>query len=226
MTMFYPEFKSEQRRPGTPANQTHKSGWYRRVFKRALDFTSIMLAAPVVVPVIGLLAVAVMTDGGNPFYCQSRIGQGGRTFRMWKLRSMVSDADERMEGHLAADPVARVEWEQTQKLRNDPRVTRFGRFLRRSSLDELPQLWNVLIGDMSLVGPRPIMLCQQSIYQGSAYYALRPGITGSWQTAGRHRTSFAARAEFDAVYEAELSFGTDARIMAKTLAVVMKGTGC
>ena len=104
--------------------------------------------------------------GGRPFYSQVRVGKGGKPFRMWKLRSMVNDADARMETYLAENPDARAEWDSTQKLRNDPRVTRFGQFLRRSSLDELPQLWNVLKGDMSLVGPRPMMLNQQSLYPG------------------------------------------------------------
>ena len=203
-----------------------KTGLYRRWFKRALDVTAIVAAAPVVLPLVAGLAFAVARDGGQPFYTQTRVGLNGKPFRMWKLRSMVTDADQRMEDYLRANPAARAEWDSTQKLRNDPRITRFGRFIRRTSLDELPQLWNVLKGDMSLVGPRPMMLNQQSLYPGDAYYKLRPGITGSWQTAGRHTTTFAARAEFDASYEAELSLMTDVRIMARTVGVVLKGSGC
>ena len=201
-------------------------GLYRRGFKRLLDITAIVAAVPVVLPIVAALAVLVAREGGRPFYSQVRVGKGGRPFRMWKLRSMVNDADARMEAYLAENAEARAEWDSNQKLRHDPRVTRFGQFLRRSSLDELPQLWNVLRGDMSLVGPRPMMLNQQALYPGEAYYRLRPGITGAWQTAGRHKTTFAARAEYDATYEAELSLMTDMRILTRTVGVVLKGSGC
>ena len=155
-----------------------------------------------------------------------RVGQGGKRFRMWKLRSMVCDADARMEDYLAAHPEARLEWDLTQKLRDDPRITRFGKVLRQTSLDELPELWNVLVGEMSLVGPRPIMLSQQVIYPGVAYYLLRPGCTGLWQTAGRNRTTFEARADYDATYEENLSLPNDLKILVNTVGVMMKGTGC
>ncbi len=209
-----------------PAKATPgKGGTYRRGFKRLLDVAAIAVAAPVVVPMVAALAVLVARDGGSPFYTQLRVGKGGKTFRMWKLRSMVTDADARMEGYLAGNPDARAEWDKTQKLKNDPRITGFGQFLRRSSLDELPQLWNVLKGDMSLVGPRPMMPNQQSMYPGTAYYRLRPGITGYWQTAGRNKTTFEARAEFDAVYEADVSLKADLGILTRTVGVVLKGTG-
>ncbi len=220
---------TEDRAPGArDADPTMSTGGgaYRRLFKRVLDVTAILAAMPVVLPVVGALALLVAREGGSPFYTQARVGRGGRTFRMWKLRSMVTDADQRMVEYLAANPEARAEWDSTQKLRHDPRVTRFGHFLRRSSLDELPQLWNVLRGDMSLVGPRPMMLNQQSMYPGTAYYRLRPGVTGLWQTAGRNRTTFEARAEYDATYDSELSLPGDLRILARTVGVVLKGTGC
>ena len=201
-------------------------GLYRNMFKRALDVTAILLAAPVIVPVVLGLAAAVSLDGGKPFYSQLRVGKGGKPFRMWKLRSMVRDADIQLQSLLERDPAARAEWDTTQKLRKDPRITEFGKYLRRSSLDELPQLWNVFVGDMSLVGPRPMMLDQTAIYPGTAYYALRPGITGYWQTAGRNRTTFHARAEYDSVYEEGLAFTTDLRILCRTVNVVLDGTGC
>ncbi|GLS85397.1 hypothetical protein GCM10010873_03700 [Cypionkella aquatica] len=200
-------------------------GPYRRFFKRAFDVTAILLAAPAVVPVVAIAAILVARDGGSPFYTQMRVGKSGKRFRMWKLRSMVRDADERMEEFLAANPEARMEWDSTQKLKSDPRITRTGKFLRKSSLDELPQLWNVLTGDMSLVGPRPMMINQQSMYPGRAYYALRPGITGYWQTSGRNRTTFEARAQFDDAYEADLSLVTDMKVLAATVGVVVQGTG-
>lgn len=203
-----------------------RRGVYRNLVKRIVDVTAIVLAAPVVVPLVAVLAVAVAKDGGQPFYTQKRVGRHGKMFRMWKLRSMVADADLRLQEHFAENPTAREEWDRTQKLKDDPRVTPLGQFLRKSSLDELPQLWNVLVGDMSLVGPRPMMPCQQAIYPGLAYYALRPGITGYWQTAGRNRTTFEARADYDEAYEAELTLATDARILMRTVSVVVKGTGC
>jgi len=201
-------------------------GLYRDLFKRVFDVSAIVLAAPLVVPLIAAAAVAVARDGGRPFYCQERVGKGGRIFRMWKLRSMVPDADAQLKGILASDPAMWSEWNTAQKLRNDPRITKVGRFLRRSSLDELPQLWNVLIGDMSLVGPRPMMPEQRALYPGTAYYALRPGITGYWQTSGRNRTTFHARAEYDAIYEEGVALRTDLRLLLNTVSVVVKGTGC
>lgn len=203
-----------------------RPGLYRNAFKRLLDIAAILGALPVVLPVVMILGLLVALDGGSPFYAQMRVGRHGRRFRMWKLRSMVMDADARMAEYLAANTEAREEWDRTQKLREDPRITRLGRFLRKSSLDELPQLWNVLTGDMSLVGPRPMMIAQQAIYPGTAYFALRPGITGFWQTAGRNRTTFAARAAYDTRYDEALSLATDVAILLRTVAVVLRGTGC
>lgn len=198
---------------------------YRRIIKRALDIAAVVITAPFVVPLIAGLAVGVRRDGGGAFYSQLRVGENGRHFRMWKLRTMVSDADDRMADYLAANPDARIEWEKSQKLKSDPRITPFGQFLRRSSLDELPQLWNVLFGEMSLVGPRPIMLNQQALYPGTAYYRLRPGLTGYWQISGRNGTTFEARAGYDEAYDAEVSFVTDVKVLSRTVGVVMKCTG-
>lgn len=230
MTMTFPEFNAGIALTGDANVQAalalpRKRGLYRNLFKRAFDVTAILLAAPVVVPVVAVLAFAVARDGGRPFYSQMRVGKGGKRFRMWKLRSMVCDADERMEDYLAAHPEARLEWDLTQKLKDDPRITRMGKILRQSSLDELPQLWNVFRGEMSLVGPRPIMLSQQTIYPGVEYYAMRPGCTGYWQTAGRNRTTFEARAGYDTAYEQSLSLVTDLKILVATVGVVLKGTG-
>lgn len=239
MTISFPEFKTSR---GIPAEMVHgtmvspavphrvnvapsRRGAYRQVFKRMLDVTAILLSAPVVVPVVAVTAALVASDGGSPFYTQQRVGMGGKAFKIWKLRSMVCDADARMEAYLASDPAAREEWNTTQKLKADPRITKFGKFLRKCSLDELPQLWNVLVGDMSLVGPRPMMINQQHLYPGKAYYALRPGITGYWQTSGRNDTSFESRADFDDAYEVEVSLMTDIKVLAATVGVVVKGTG-
>ena len=200
-------------------------GPYRRFLKRAFDAVAAVLAAPVVLPVVLLFGLLIARDGGPMFYSQDRIGQGGRVFRFWKLRSMVIDAEKRLEAHLAHDPAARVEWAETQKLKNDPRITPVGRLIRKSSLDELPQLWNVLKGDMSLVGPRPMMPTQAKLYPGRAYYSLRPGLTGFWQISSRNETSFAGRAAYDTAYARRLSLLTDILVLLATVRVVLRGTG-
>jgi lipopolysaccharide/colanic/teichoic acid biosynthesis glycosyltransferase len=232
MTISFPEFpggysvtEKGSAPSGAPTELQTRRGVYRNGLKRFLDIAAIVMAAPVVMPMVAVLAVLVVQDGGPAFYTQQRVGRNGRWFRMWKLRSMVPDADSRMAEHLEQHPAARAEWDSTQKLKHDPRITPFGQFLRRTSMDELPQLWNVLIGDMSLVGPRPMMTAQQTLYPGTAYYGLRPGITGYWQTAGRNATTFEARAGFDTAYEADLSLATDAAVLLRTVGVVMKATG-
>ena len=197
--------------------------------KRMLDLGIVLASLPVVVPVIGLLALVVMLDGGNPFFIHRRVGRNGRTFGCVKLRTMRRDAEAAMAAVLAADPALAAEWQRYQKLRHDPRVTRLGRLLRRASLDELPQVWNVLRGDMSLVGPRPFTPAQAGIYMGGrtdvAYYALRPGITGLWQVGSRNRAHFGERALADRDYAEILSFRGDLRILARTVGVVVRCTG-
>ena len=229
MTAHYPELLEAPHSLATPvpsgASPSRRTGLYRGGAKRALDVLLLVLSLAVVLPVVALLALFVMRDGHAPFYTQARIGKDGRTFRFWKLRSMVCDADARLADHLVSDPQARAEWDHSQKLKSDPRITRFGNMLRKTSLDELPQLWNVLKGDMSLVGPRPMMPGQQALYPGTAYYALRPGITGPWQISDRNQSSFAARADFDAAYDETLSFWGDLHILAATVGVVLRGTG-
>lgn len=201
------------------------TGLYESFGKRLLDVTLVLLAAPVILIIVSLLAVFVALDGGRPFYSQKRVGKGGRIYRMWKLRTMVVNADACLEAYLAANPQARAEWNKTQKLKSDPRITAFGQFLRRSSLDELPQLWNVLAGHMSLVGPRPMMVSQKDLYPGTDYYDLRPGLTGLWQVSARNDTTFADRADFDSRYRQELSFSKDLQLICATFRVVLKATG-
>jgi lipopolysaccharide/colanic/teichoic acid biosynthesis glycosyltransferase len=209
---------------GTPVAKHF--GIYRSFMKRTLDVLLVLLGAPFVAPIVLVLAAVIAIEGGNPLYRQDRVGKGGRVYRMWKLRSMEVDADKKLAAYLGANPDAQAEWDHSQKLRNDPRITRVGRFLRRTSLDELPQLWNVLRGDMSLVGPRPMMPSQRAMYPGEAYFTLRPGITGLWQVSARNESGFATRASYDAEYERTLSFVTDFRILAATIRVVIDGTGC
>ncbi|KIC45483.1 sugar transferase [Tateyamaria sp. ANG-S1] len=206
-------------------NHTQTSGFYRNVAKRGLDILLVVLSLPGILPLIFVLAVLVSREGGKPFYRQKRIGMNGRVFYMWKLRSMVHEADKVLETYLQDNPKMRAQWKTKQKLINDPRVTSLGRFLRKSSLDELPQLFNVLKGEMSLVGPRPMMEDQKSLYPGSDYYEVRPGITGFWQISDRNETSFADRAFYDARYNRELSFKTDFITLVATVRVVLRGTG-
>lgn len=227
MTLSYPHFKADDTLPVANSSEiAPPRGFYRNFPKRAFDVAAILLTAPFVLPLVLLLAFFVSRDGNGAFYTQLRVGRDGRSFRMLKLRSMVPDADRLLEEHLAADPAARAEWNTTQKLRCDPRITPVGRFLRKSSLDELPQLWNVLTGDMSLVGPRPMLPDQRARYPGTAYYKLRPGLTGPWQVHGRNDTTFEARATYDADYHGAISLRGDLTILAQTVGVVLRGTGC
>lgn len=200
-------------------------GFYATHIKRMLDLVLLaMLALPVLVTLCTLAAL-IARDGSSPLYVQERVGRYGRVFRMWKLRSMVPDADAKLAAHLAQNPTAREEWDTYQKLQKDPRVTPIGRIIRATSLDELPQLWNVLTGEMSLIGPRPMLPEQQFLYPGSEYYRMRPGLTGLWQVSQRHHSTFADRARFDREYGATLSFTNDVRILLRTIAVVLRRTG-
>ncbi|SMX46453.1 sugar transferase [Actibacterium lipolyticum] len=209
-----------------PVTLQHREGSiYRDVVKPLFDAGFVLATALFVAPVILIMALLVSLDGNTPFYHQKRVGKNGRIFKMWKLRTMVPDADELLEKYLASNPEARAEWNASQKLKKDPRITRMGAILRKTSLDELPQVWNVLRGEMSLVGPRPMMCSQQELYPGSAYYKLRPGITGNWQVSDRNDSEFKSRAEYDAVYDRDVSFRLDLWIIACTVAVVMRGTG-
>lgn len=200
-------------------------GAYRAGFKRVFDVLAILGAAPLVIPVMVLLALIVALGGGNPFYTQRRVGLNGHIYTMWKFRSMVANADAALATYLRAHPAARAEWDRTQKLKNDPRITPVGRILRKTSLDELPQLLNVLKGEMSLVGPRPMLPEQQGMYPGTAYYKLLPGITGPWQVSARNETAFAERATFDTGYHNTCTFAGDLKMLLATVAVVTRATG-
>jgi exopolysaccharide production protein ExoY len=193
--------------------------------KRGFDIAATLTLAPFALFVVGVLALLIGMDGENPFFAQQRVGKGGRIFRLWKLRTMVPNAHERLEAYLAGNPAARIEWDRTQKLSKDPRITRLGRYLRKYSLDELPQLFNVVRGEMSLVGPRPMMPEQRQYYPETAYYDLRPGMTGLWQVNARNDCSFVERAKHDTRYARSMSFSTDLRILVMTPAVVFRGTG-
>lgn len=207
-------------RPGEPRRA------YRRFGKRCLDIVLVLMLCPIYLPLIGVAALLLFVEGGNPLYRQDRLGRGGARFSMLKMRTMFPDADARLTAILESDPEMKREWEVSQKLRHDPRITPVGDILRRTSMDELPQLWNVLTGEMSLVGPRPMRPGQLPLYGDPAhYFAVRPGITGDWQVGRRNESSFADRARYDAAYDAALSLGHDLRVLWKTIGVVVKCTG-
>ena len=196
--------------------------------KRQLDcsisFAVLLLAAPFLL----LIALVIAIGYGRPiFIAHMRIGRNGTKFPCLKFRTMVVDAQETLARHLEANPEAREEWEATRKLRNDPRITPIGRFLRKSSLDELPQLINVLRGDMSLVGPRPIVTEEMPLYGPwlKDYLSVRPGMTGPWQVSGRNDVSYRERVQLDSQYARNWSLAGDFVLMLRTLIVVMKTKG-
>lgn len=196
--------------------------------KRMLDVLGAGALLVLLAPVFLVLAALVRRDGGPAFYAHTRVGQGGRGFGCLKFRSMVIDSQARLDALLASDPAARAEWDATRKLKNDPRITAVGRFLRKTSLDELPQLINVLRGEMSLVGPRPVVAAELAEYYGSAaahYMSVRPGITGLWQVSGRSNTSYAQRVALDVAYASQPSLWTDIKILARTPMVVLARRG-
>ncbi|MBW6506300.1 MAG: sugar transferase [Rhodobacteraceae bacterium] len=196
--------------------------------KQIFDTLLVLAALPLLAPVIAVLWCLVKLDGGPGFFGHKRVGFGGRAFTCWKLRTMVPDAERRLQAELAANRALAQEWQRHQKLKNDPRVTRIGAFLRRSSLDELPQIWNVLMGDMSLVGPRPFTPDQLPLYVdagGSSYFRVRPGITGPWQVYGRNATRFVERVQFDDTYSHGGTLFGDILLVAQTAKVVLKMTG-
>jgi len=179
-------------------------------------------------PLMVAVAIAIkLQDGGPVLFGHQRHGFQGRTFRCWKFRSMVVNAEARLSALLARDANARAEWAADHKLRLDPRVTGFGHFLRVSSIDELPQLFNVLVGEMSLVGPRPIVASEVERYGRwfGAYAAVRPGITGLWQVNGRNDVSYRQRVAFDVLYARRRSFGLNLRILIATVPAVLTRSG-
>ncbi len=194
----------------------------------AMNMSLALVALLVLAPVMLAVAFAVFAqDGGPVLFAHRRIGRGGRYFYCLKFRSMAVDAEQRLADLLANDPVARAEWERDHKLRKDPRVTRLGEFLRKSSLDELPQLFNVLRGEMSLVGPRPIVDAEVPKYgrRFESYCAVKPGITGLWQVSGRNDTSYRARVAMDCVYARQRNVLMDGRIIAATVPAVLMRKG-
>ncbi len=196
--------------------------------KRAIDLLIAAACLAVGMPLLLALALAVKISSPGPiFYGHSRIGRHGRRFKAWKFRTMYVNSDVILKEHLAADPMARAEWEQDHKLRDDPRVTRFGRIARNLSLDELPQLLNVLRGDMSLVGPRPIVDGEVWRYGDTfrLYATVKPGITGMWQVSGRNDIGYTERVLLDQFYIRHWSPWLDVYILAKTVVALVSRSG-
>ena len=198
------------------------------IAKRALDIVGAGLGLVVLAPFFLIVAMMVRADGGPAIFAHQRVGRGGKLFGCLKFRSMVIDSQARLEDLLANDPAARAEWDATRKLKNDPRITRIGRFLRSTSLDELPQLINVLRGEMSLVGPRPVQEAEIDRYYGASaahYMAVRPGITGLWQVSGRSETSYESRVALDVAYVSRPSLLADIAILLRTPVAVLSRRG-
>jgi exopolysaccharide production protein ExoY len=197
--------------------------------KRAIDVTLAAIALCIISPLFALAALMVKCSGPGPvFFLQERIGYGGRRFYCYKFRTMVVDADAQLQHLLDQNHFARKEWASTEKLKDDPRITEVGHILRLSSMDELPQLINVLRGEMSLVGPRPIVEKEIPRYREKFldYRQARPGITGLWQVSGRNDISYETRTELDQRYVREWSLLGDVMIMVKTIPVVLWSKGC
>jgi len=196
--------------------------------ERAFDVVLALGALVFFAPVMLIVAVAIwLQDGGPAFFVQTRMGRGAEPFSCLKFRTMVVDAEERLAALLASDPVARTEWARDQKLRRDPRITALGAFLRKSSLDELPQLFNILRGEMSVVGPRPIVKAEVPRYGRwyRDYCSVRPGLTGLWQVSGRNDVDYRRRVALDVAYARRRSLGLYLRIVLATIPAVLLRSG-
>ncbi len=206
-----------------------KNDQYSLKFKRALDLTLALGTIVVLLPMFLLLGLILVIFQGRPLFIKhKRVGQSGLPFECLKFRTMVTNGDEILKDHLAKSPQAREEWEATRKLKSDPRVTTIGRVLRKSSVDELPQLINVIRGDMSVVGPRPIVQDEVRYYGDDfTYYTkLKPGLTGLWQVSGRNDVSYRSRVQMDVSYAQQYSLARDVVIIAKTIPAVLRSRGC
>lgn len=209
------------------ASRNSPSGLEEMVFLRLNQLVALCLLFIFSAAMLVILLMIWRVDGAPLFFGHYRVGKNGKLFRCLKFRSMRRDADAVLQKILAEDASARAEWNKDQKLVNDPRITPVGRFLRKTSLDELPQLFNVLRGEMSLVGPRPITLSELERYGNSRwhYVKVRPGMTGLWQVSGRNNTTYAERVDFDREYVETRSWIGDFVILVKTLRVVVQRDG-
>lgn len=211
--------------PIAPSTERHTQ--YELWGKRAFDLALALFLLPILAPIIAVLLLLVRDRGAPAIFKHVRVGQNGRLFKCFKIRTMVPDAEAKLKGYLDQNPEAAAEWAKTQKLTNDPRVTPVGKFLRKTSLDELPQIWNVLRGDMSFVGPRPVTEPELERYGLSKriYLRMKPGITGLWQVRGRSNGDYGERCRLDRIYSLRMGLGLDIALIAKTAGVVIHPTG-
>jgi exopolysaccharide production protein ExoY len=205
---------------------THKAAvpapYVRSACKRSFDIIAAGSAILFLLPFLLVIYAFIRLESGSPaLFKHTRIGMNKAAFKCWKFRTMVVDADEQLKKLLEQPELAR-EWAANQKLQNDPRITKIGAFLRKTSLDELPQLWNILVGDMSFVGPRPVTRAETKRYghQACAYFSIRPGLTGPWQVGGRSSTSFSYRVNLDVEYSENATFLKDCVLILKTATLV------
>lgn len=223
------DFVEAKRHVTLPAEDAERRSVTGGAVKRAFDLIGALAMLIVLAPVMLVLALAVLRiDGAPVFFRHTRVGFGGKTFRVFKFRTMRKDADRILKELLATDPEARASWELDQKLRVDPRVLGWaGQVMRKASLDELPQLLNVIIGDMSLVGPRPVVPDEIARYGAAShdYLSTRPGITGLWQVSGRNNTTYETRVALDSEYVRTWSLWNDIRILFRTVTTVVTGHG-
>lgn len=207
-----------------PKETTAYESWGKRVLDLSLGF----FALPVLLVACIVLWVLNLRSNQKTIFTQPRVGKDGKIFNCFKFQTMVNDAEKVLEDLCQSDPGVKTEWDEFQKLKNDPRITKVGRFLRKTSLDELPQVFNVLLGNMSVVGPRPFMESQTEMYVaggGTHYFAIKPGLTGNWQIDGRGNTSFLTRISYDRRYFRRMSLKEDVRIIGKTVGVLLKANG-
>jgi lipopolysaccharide/colanic/teichoic acid biosynthesis glycosyltransferase len=197
------------------------------IFKRVFDLVGASVAILLLSPLVLAIVICICASGGSPFFRHRRVGQSGVFFDCFKFRTMVTNSDELLRNLLEGDSRIKQEWLQDHKLKDDPRVTVIGRFLRKASLDELPQLWNVLRGDMSLVGPRPVVPSELPRYgrKVALFLSTRPGITGLWQISGRNNTDYRRRVALDVCYVRSRSVILDVYILVKTLPAVFTTSG-
>ncbi len=221
-----------ERYPNTPGQidrvSAPRTADWKAVVRRTADLVIATAAIIALAPLLLTTALVVwLQDGGPAFFGHRRVGEGGKSFKCWKFRSMVVNSQERLAEYLSANPEAALEWAQYHKLKDDPRITALGRFLRKSSVDELPQLFNVLVGEMSIVGPRPIVDAECAKYRRyiSEYYSVRPGITGLWQVCGRNDVSYRRRVAIDVTYVRERSLLLDAKILLMTVPAILTSKG-
>ena len=214
-----------------PAARVHavdaNTSTLREITIRTLDVLGAIAGLILAAPIMMVVSFLIMRDGGSAFFSQTRVGQQGRGFNCFKLRSMASDAEARLQTLLDNDPQAAAEWAEHRKLKNDPRITKLGHFIRKTSIDELPQLWNVLKGDMSLVGPRPIVPDELAMYgkDAAGYLSVRPGLTGLWQVSGRSDCDYETRVALDVEWTEIRTVASYLEIIFKTVPAVLAKEG-